>query len=356
MADDKTEDGKDDEALIRKSEELYKEERLLVAADLLRQVKDVSLLSEHHVMMIRWADAVQNSMADLLDDPFDSATDVDGGGAEVVDDKDGAAGDKKKERSSQQKEKIPWKKQSETHGHRDYVVFYHLTDHNLLTSRIECPIESSLLIPILSVFNESQLYNEWMPSWKAPIKLGIDYTNKLKETGRGNQIIQVGIALAWPFSNRELCMHVVAVDVIDEEGCIAIHAKSETSVDDPVIPSVPKNVIPIDYSCSILVRACPPDHPCLKSSKNEYPAGESLVLFSLKMTADPHVKAVPQGLQNFITRTVIGRFWSSMLQVAEEVRDGKRPAHKEAIDGKRELYDWIDARIDVLLQKMKEEK
>jgi hypothetical protein len=195
-----------------------------------------------------------------------------------------------------------------------------------------------------------------MPSWKKPIKLGIDYTNKLKETGRGNQIIQVGVALAWPFSNRELCMHVVAVDVIEEENCIAIHAMSESSDDDPVIPPMPKNSVPIDYSCSILVRPCPPDHPCLVRSKHEYPQDESLVLFSLKMSADPKVKAVPQGLQNFVTRTVIGRFWSSMLQVAEEVRDGKRPLHKDAIDGKRDLYDWIDARIEVMLEKMRQKE
>lgn len=333
-----------DKVLLEEAEALYKEERLLKAAELLGQVKDVSLLNDEHVMMLRWADAVRTGMTDLLEDPFESV-------AEEAHHHPNSPTDKKK--YSLHNETPLWKKQSETHGHRDFVVFYHLTEDNLLTSRIECPIEASLLIPILSVFNESDLYETWMPSWKKPIKLGVLYTNKLKETGRGNQIIQVGLALAWPFSNRELSMHVVAVDVIEEEGCIAVHAMSETNEDDSVIPPIPKNVVPIDYSCSILVRACPPDHPCLAKSKHEYPEGEELLLFSLKMTADPNVKAVPQGVQNFVTRTVIGRFWSSMLQVAEEVRDGKRPVHKEAIDGKRELYDWIDARIEFMFEKMK---
>jgi len=224
-----------------------------------------------------------------------------------------------------------------------------------LISRIDCAIESSLLVPILSVFNESDLYSTWMPSWKKPIKLGISQTRKLKESGRGNQIIQVTTSLAWPFYDRDLVMHVMAVDVIDEEGCIAIHAMSETHDDDPVIPEPTNRTVRIDYSCSILIRACPSDHPCLEKSKHNYPLDEELILFSLEMNADPHVKAVPLSLQNFVTRTVIGRFWTSLLHVAEEVRDGERPEFKEAIDQKRDLYDWVEQRISTMVDKLKQE-
>lgn len=314
----------DDATLLQRAEELFDVERLLCAATLLNQVKDVSLFTERHLMILRWADAVRGGMADLKQNP----------------DEDGS----------------PWKKQSETHGHRDFFVFYRITEDNQLISRIDCAIESSLLVPILSVFNESDLYSTWMPTWKKPIKLGISQTKKLKETGRGNQIIQVTVSLAWPFDDRELVMHVVAVDAIDEDGCIAIHAKSETPEDDPVIPEPLGGIVRMDYACSFLIQACPPDHPCLEKSKHRYPKDEELVLFSLKMTADPHVRAVPLSLQNFVTRTVIGRFWSTLLQVAEEVREGKRPVHKEAIDGKQELYAWIDQRISVLFGKLREQR
>jgi hypothetical protein len=75
------------------------------------------------------------------------------------------------------------------------------------------------------------------------------------------------------------------------------------------------------------------------------------------MKANPHVKAVPLSIQNFVTRTVIGRFWSSLLQVAEDVRDSdKRQLHKEAIAAKRELYDWIDQRVQVMLEKMEQQQ
>ena len=360
----------DDASLIQHAEELYRSERLLVAADKLRRVQDVSLLNGHHLMMLRWADAVKSGMEDLLTDPFKQEVAPAAAAAaatptaettetESTDDADNAASSSRpKSKSKAQQPTSYWKKQSETHGHRDFVVFYHLTKDNLLISRIECPIESSLLVPVIAVFNESQLYSTWMPSFQRPIKLGISQTNKLKETGRGNQIIQVRVALAWPFADRELIMHVVAVDCIEEYNCIAIHAKSESSNDDDsgVIPPTPPNVVAIDYACSILIRPCPLDHPCLERSKHEYPQDESLVLFSLKMTADPHVNAVPQSLQNFVTRTVIGRFWSSLLEVAEDVRDGRRPQHKQAIDSKRELYDWIDGRVDTMLDNIKKEQ
>ncbi|KAL3902849.1 MAG: hypothetical protein SGARI_005649 [Bacillariaceae sp.] len=319
----------DDVTLLKQADELYAVERLLTAADLLEQVQDKTLLTDQYKKMLRWAEAVRNGMHDLLQDP------------EVKHD------------NEDDDRRIPWKKQAEAHGYRDFFVYYHVTEQNQLISRIDCAIESSLFVPILAVFNESDLYSTWMPSWKKPIKLGISQTRKLKESGRGNQIIQVAMSMAWPLYDREVIMHVVAVDVIDEEGCIAIHARSQTHEDDGVIPEPSKKVVRVDYSCSILIRACPPDHPCLANSKHLYPDSEELLLFSLEMNADPHIGAVPQTLQNFVTRTVIGRFWSSMLHVAEDVREGKRPLHKQAIDEKKELYDWIDQRIAVMVEKVK---
>jgi hypothetical protein len=317
---------KDDATLIQEADELYGKERLLNAADRLHQVQDEAMLQDRHKMMLRWADVVRKGMQDLLQDPEQKTTCIEN----------------------------PWKKQSEIHGHRNFFVYYQLTEQNQVTSRIDCAIESSLLIPILAVFNESDLYATWMPSWKQPIRLGISQTRKLKESGRGNQIIQVTTSLAWPFYDRDLIMHVMAVDVIDEEGCIAIHAMSETHQDDPVIPEPLPKQVRIDYDCSILIRACPSDHPCLAKSKHQYPANEEILLFSLEMNADPHVAAIPQSLQNFVTRTVIGRFWSSLMHVAEDVREGKRPQHMEAIDQKRDLYEWIDQRISVMVEKVKE--
>ena len=160
--------------------------------------------------------------------------------------------------------------------------------------------------------------------------------------------------MAWPFQTRETIQHAVAVDVIDEEGAIAVQVLTETPDDDPVIPEPLPGVGRIDFECTILIRGCPADHPCLAKSKERYPEDEELIMISLKQRVDAHVSGVPKALINFVTRTVVGRMWTALLQVAEDVRDGKRPEHKKAIDENRELYDWVDGRISVMMEKVKE--
>merc|ERR1719221_842869 len=104
-----------------------------------------------------------------------------------------------------------------------------------------------------------------------------------------------------------------------------------------------------------MIRACPSDHPCVVRSKNHHEEGEPpLVLMSMRLEVDPHFRVVPQSFQNFITRTVLGTLFLSLLHVAEDVRDGKRPMHKAVIDEKRELYDWIEQRVGVLIDNSKE--
>jgi hypothetical protein len=177
----------------------------------------------------------------------------------------------------------------------------------------------------------------------------------LKETGRGNQIIQITANMAWPFATREVIQHAVAVNVIDENA-IAVTVFSEQPEDDPCIPEPKKGVVRVDFDCSMVIRACPADHICLAKSKHKYPPDESLILVSLKNFVDAHVKGVPVSMINFMTRTVLGTMWGSLLAVAEGIRDGKRPLHAEAVASKRELYDWIQAQIARMLAKLKEDQ
>jgi hypothetical protein len=313
----------DDASLIKRAEEFYGEERMLKAAEVLKQVKDQeNLFTDRHKMIIRWAGLVEIGIEEMLQDP----------------EKDGS----------------PWTKQKEKHGNRDFLIFYQVTEENQLIARIDCAIESSLLVPLLSVFNETELFSSWMPSWKKPIKLGVTLSEKLKEEGRGKQIVHVRTALGWPLKERDLIMRVMAVDAIeDDHGCIAIQALNQTSEDDPVIPVATKDTVQMDFDDFMMIRACPSDHPCLTRSKHQNDRDkEPQILLSCSMKVDPHVNAVPKAIQNFCARTVVGRMWSSTLHVAEDVRDGKRPMHKKAIDAKRELYDWIDERAAVMINNL----
>jgi len=317
-------DHEDDKVLIEKAEEEASNERLIEAGRLLKKVKDDSLLEKKHTTMIRWAEAVEQAMNDILSPPDEKGTE--------------------------------WKKQGETHGDRDFLVYYKVNKDNQLSCRIDCAVESSLLVPLISVFNESDLYKTWMPSYKRPVKLGIRETKMLKESGRGNQTILVTIDMAWPMCARETVMHAVAVDMIEEKSAIAILAQSETAEDDPIIPEPLPSHVRVDFENGILIRGCPVDHPCLINSKKNYPENEELIMISLAMTVDAHVKFVPKRVINFVTRTVIGRLWSSTLKVAEDIRDGKRTKHQEAIREKIDLYGWIEERTQVMFDKLKEDR
>ena len=61
-----------------------------------------------------------------------------------------------------------WIKMGESHdGHRDTVSYYQLSEDLQLKCRLETPIESSLLVPLLSVLIETDLFTTWLPSWTA---------------------------------------------------------------------------------------------------------------------------------------------------------------------------------------------
>jgi hypothetical protein len=57
---------------------------------------------------------------------------------------------------------------------------------------------------------------------------------------------------------------------------------------------------------------------------------------------------------NFFTRTVLGRMWHTLVEVASEVRDGKRPDHRAAISSNPELYDWVSGRVGTMLRNVQE--
>lgn len=223
-----------------------------------------------------------------------------------------------------------------------------------LVVRIETPIESSLLNPLLSVLNESELYTTWMPSFRFP-RLGVQVAEKMQEAGRGNQVIRVKLAMPIPFYDRECIQHAIAIDAIensdDEDSCILIVVKSldeGTAADGLVIPAADKRVRRVDFDAGILIRPCPAHHPALAQSKNQYD-GQELLLVQVTQTMDAHVAGVPMALINFFTRTVLSSMWGSLLQVAEDVRDGQRPQHQVLIKEHQELYDWVAARVQVML-------
>jgi len=83
--------------------------------------------------------------------------------------------------------------------------------------------------------------------------------------------------------------------------------------------------------------------------KNSAGGQDDLVLVTFSFSVNPKLR-IPQSLINFFVRTAIGHVWGMFLRVAEDVKEGKRPAHSEAIEKKREvLYDWVESRTRVMI-------
>lgn len=305
----------DDSELISQAEALFEEEKVLAAARLLRNVKDSSLLKTSHKAILTLADELENAISDLTGPP--------------------SAG---------------WTKQGESQGSRRPTVIYYKFDEDCnLTCRIETPIEASLLVPLLSVLNETDLYSTWVPYNRMP-RLGLCKSVRLEQAGRANQTVQIVCDVPWPMQGRDVIIHAVAVDEIDEQGSIVVRMNS--IAEGPAVPPVDPGIERIDFEGALLFRVCPPDHELL--AKRETKSTEPMFLVSFKMHLDSHLSAVPPSLVNFVTRTVIGQMWAMLLKVAEGVRDGRRLEHKQAIESRADLYKWIEQRTTFMLSMINE--
>jgi hypothetical protein len=242
-----------------------------------------------------------------------------------------------------------WLKQGETHGRYDFTVYYKIADGGRLTCRVESPIPVSLLVPILSVLNESDLYQTWIPSWKRPFRMGVRESRNIFQDTRGHQVIQVHCDVPWPMAPREALFDVQAVDDIDENGFII--AKM-TSIDDSTarnlpdsfhVPDVADGMERCDFDGAVLFRCCPIDHLNYASMKEKFP-NEELLLLQFLVYFDARMAFVPHSLINFVTRTAMGIIWNQLMTIAEQVQNGARKEHKDAISKKAAFYQWVDDR------------
>lgn len=320
-----------DTELIAQAEALVLEERLLAAAKLLEKVGNPSTFLQSHLDILKQAADFQVAIEDLLGPPPLTSS-----------------GDDNKTDWMKQGESVS----SDTNGNTAMDIYYKVDDAARLTCRIDSPIEASLLVPLLAVLNEVNLFETWLPSWNFPTKMGIERSHQLQQKSRADQTLQIICNVPWPMATREVVMQAVAVDDIDANGWIAVRMETvETNTDSGgVVPPPESGVERIDFAGAFLFRACPTDHPMLPQQEQE--EQQSLVLVSFKMFVDAHVAGVPMSLINFVTRTVIGHMWAMLLQVAKEVQEGKRPQHAAVIAAKPDFYRWVDERVQVMLQQL----
>ena len=274
-----------------------------------------------------------------------------------------------------------WVKQGEHTGRHNFSIYYKLneTAHGRdLSCRLDTVIHSDLLVPIISVLNESELYSSWLPNWTVP-KLRVVTSEKIRQTGRCSQIVNIVTEVPWPLAKRQVILKAVACDDIDchpkEEdgntidgqggsgGRILIRIQSlDTDTNEKEgwnISPADKGVVRMKVHGGFTIEKCPADHP-MKSYAERYDEGlekpesllsrEDLVLLTFSFCLDPHLASVPKPFIDFFLRNAMGKMWNMFLDVAEEVKNGERNAHSDAIAMKRVLYDWVEERTKVMLE------
>jgi len=303
-----------DAELIAQGEALCRSDQILPGIRLLRKVSDGTLLTKEHAEFLRKGKLSEKLRADLTT-PIEEAG---------------------------------WKKQGESHGNRDFVTYYKVEEGGQLLFRIESVIEASLYVPFLATMNETDLYETWFPKWRVP-KIGLYRSIRLTQPSRAEQVVQLTIDLPFPLSKREIVFWAFA-----EEDCVANRDAAAKLVTPPEgmfkeVPNAEPGIVRMGFEADFLFRPCPDDHPALLKSKGKYPENESKILLTCMISCDPKIPFIPQTLLNFGTRTVVPSIWSMILSIAEQVRNGERPAHAERIASKREeIYDWLDERAAIL--------
>jgi len=235
-----------------------------------------------------------------------------------------------------------------------------------LQVRIESPIPKSLVLPFLSVLNEIHLYTTWLPQWSTP-KFRLKRCKQLCQSGRVSQIILMTLEMPWPLQQREVVLDANGIDDIDKNGIIGIIAGTFTTSNncknidvERLIPPVEGGTVRMDMEGVILFQKCPTDHPALNGNyssiikevdEEDMTPSPSMVLITSYLSVDPKLQFVPQSFVNFVVRTVIGSIWNKLLQVANDVKNGKRPDHEIAIQSKRKiLYDWVEERTSTMMK------
>ncbi|KAL7513595.1 hypothetical protein ACHAXN_010853 [Cyclotella atomus] len=264
-----------------------------------------------------------------------------------------------------------WFKQGEQHGRYNFCIYYKLSKENHLTCRIESPIHSDLLVPLLSVLVVSRNQHINACSWLGCMKMMLNLLQltELRQIGRCGQILLVETEVQWPLGSRQLLLKAVACDDIDTHidvrdgdkpkiegqthgGKVLVRIESlcdqadKEELEGLEVPPTKKGYVRMEVQGGFVFEKCPLDHPMRESAGSQ----DDLVLVTFSFSVDPKLR-IPQTLINFFVRTAIGHLWGMFLRVAEEVKDGKRPAHSKAIDKKREmLYNWVDERAAVMLE------
>lgn len=329
----------DNEQLSKEAHRLYKEDRLLDAAHLLRQINPSSLLTESEIEILKCADEYEKFFLPFLSSNADHNNWISLGKTNI----------------------------------QGYVtdMQYLITREELSTSdfvldmKIDTLLQDkSMVTPLLALLNESDLYSTWLPSWKLP-RVRISESKQMYQTGRCSQVVQMLVDLPWPLSSREFILDGVGVDCVEhnKHPNISIRLQTLKTGDKKgafVVEAPRKNTIRQEFNAGFLFHRPSEISDFIvkwKESNDTSIDEEESIMISFFYKFENKGTYCPEFLLQFGIRVGIFFGWGRFLKAAEQIRDGKLPQHKQEIQKKKEaLYHWVEERVDVLCSVSNHEK
>jgi hypothetical protein len=175
----------------------------------------------------------------------------------------------------------------------------------------------------------------------------------------------------WPLKQRAVRrLKVWAFDDIDYQNVIGIKIQNSPHNNDDGGSTSNNNTssgesaIDMAVDGGFLIQPCPKNHPIyiastsssFKQKKHSINLQEEQILVTFSASVDPQINVIPPSVFNFFTKVAFRQCWKMLLQIAVDVQSDKRLDHKKAIDEKKELYSWIERRLQTLLANSREEK
>lgn len=210
---------------------------------------------------------------------------------------------------------------------------------------LEMYIERSLVLPLLAVLNEVDLFRSWLPKWNTP-KFEVVRSETLHRSGLSHQVCTGRIVA--PLATVEAYAQLEGMDdTAANKDFFIVLRHLEVGDFDGLVPPLVNGINRVMFNAVIRFSKCPKD----KEKEAKALRGKRLKMdedfVQLNLLADYGNKntmlkggLIVRKLANFVMKIVIGMMMNKLISLAEEVREQKRPEYVKAMAAKPVTYEW----------------
>ena len=100
----------------------------------------------------------------------------------------------------------------------DLTMWYKQETESVHSVRVRSEVPVSMLA-LLATMAEVDLWQNWVPSWRFPFRLGLQLARVVHMPSRASQIVYVELSVPYPWARRSALLHCFLADCRDETVC-----------------------------------------------------------------------------------------------------------------------------------------